>query len=146
MSILKNLVLLEDNPADAEMAVMSLSILFPDVEVTHFSEGTQLFTFLENNEDINLSLILLDLNMPSMNGIEVLKCLRKHPVWQYYPVVVFSSSNNHDDITTCYQLGANAFVTKPFDLEKFNVTLEAITNFWVFENITPENKTSMISI
>src|SRR5210317_1859873 len=144
MNISKKIVLIEDNPAEAELVMISIQRDYPELEVCHFSNGKEFEAYAEECNCADCSLILMDLNMPSMNGSEVLAKIRKKREWQFIPVVIFSSSKNIEDIRNCYKAGANAFVTKPFDLDVFETTLNAILKFWVYENVFP--KEDMISM
>jgi two-component system, chemotaxis family, response regulator Rcp1 len=76
-------------------------------------------------------LILLDLNMPRMNGHEVLAIIKQHPDWKRIPVVVMTSSDNEKDILLAYDRHANCYVTKPLDMDKFMEAVRSIEDFWL---------------
>lgn len=127
----KKILLVEDNPADVELTRLSLQNLAVPAELIAFSEGADLFQYLDNQTSrSDISLIMLDLNMPRMSGIDILKRLHAGKMWSEIPVIIFSSSNQQADIRECYRLGANAYVTKPIDLAEFDKTIKAIANFW----------------
>ena len=75
--------------------------------------------------------MLLDLNMPRMDGHEVLAIIKQHPDWRRIPVVIMSSSDNDNDITKAYDGHVNCFVTKPIDIEKFLDAVRSIEDFWL---------------
>lgn len=130
MSAFTKIILVEDNPADAQLTKLAFKSISPDADVINFSNGIELLDHLKEEQKEPISLIMLDLNMPQMNGTEVLKSLQDHKEWAGIPVVVFSSSKQDVDIYNCYALGANAYVTKPFDLSEFEKTIETIAQFW----------------
>jgi len=76
-------------------------------------------------------LVLLDLQMPRMNGLEVLAEIKQHPQWKRIPVVMMTSSDKEQDILTAYNLHANCYVTKPIDMEKFLEVVRSIEDFWL---------------
>ncbi|MCW6037837.1 response regulator [Spirulina subsalsa FACHB-351] len=99
--------------------------------------GLQLVEYLEpvtpHNPTIDYpqpDLILLDLNMPAMNGIETLMWLKQNPKFSKIPVVIFSSSDHPDDIKQCYELGANCYIRKPLVFESFINILQSIVYYW----------------
>lgn len=139
MQVYKHLqiILVEDSISDAKLTQYVLSGLSPSPILLHFESGDALFDYLENS-DINLfSLILLDMNLPRMSGLEILAALRKKKEYQQIPVVMFSSSKEEKDVLNSYQGGANAYVQKPLTLEEFGQTVEAIVNFWTHANVLP---------
>ena len=132
------IVLVEDNAADAELTNLAFKNISPHAEVINFSNGKDFLEHLDGNQIEPISLVLLDLNMPQMSGSEVLKSLQKNKSWAKIPVVVFSSSKQEEDIQCCYELGANAYVSKPFDFSEYEKTIEAIAGFWTNLNRTPK--------
>jgi CheY-like chemotaxis protein len=76
-------------------------------------------------------LILLDLNMPRMNGHEVLAIIKEHPDWRRIPVVIMTSSENEKDVWMAYDRHANCYVTKPLDIDKFMQAVRSIEDFWL---------------
>lgn len=109
----------------------------------HFCEdGVELLDFLNNclaqNPAVKTSkscpvpsLILLDLNMPRKNGFETLAAIRKHPTMYYIPVIVFTTSHSEEDINRCYELGANAFLSKPASFEEMTSNIASLLSFWL---------------
>jgi len=83
------------------------------------------------------SLVLLDLNMPKMDGIETLKRIKQYPNIKNVPVVMLTSSQDPEDISTCYDLGVSGYVVKPTDYKEFEKTLLAIEAFWGSYNVPP---------
>lgn len=82
--------------------------------------------------------ILLDLNMPKMDGRETLKELKSHKEFQKIPVVVFSTANSEQEMLKCYELGANSYITKPNNFENLIKTIHAVRNYWLDTSKTPD--------
>ncbi len=81
--------------------------------------------------------ILLDLNMPKMDGRETLKALKSHLEFQKIPVIIFSTTNSEQEMLTCYELGANSYITKPNNFESLIKTIHAIRSYWLVTSKTP---------
>jgi len=81
--------------------------------------------------------ILLDLNMPKKDGREVLKELKQHPELKQIPVVIFSTTNNEQEMRRCYELGANSYITKPNSFESLMKTVAALRSYWVRNSYVP---------
>lgn len=81
--------------------------------------------------------ILLDLNMPKMDGQETLKKIKSHKEFQKIPVVIFSTANSEREMLTCYELGANSYITKPNNFENLIKTIQAIRSYWLITSKTP---------
>lgn len=133
----KKFVMVEDNPADQQLTQLAFQNLPFNAELVSLKSGQDLFDYLHSNFSQEIALILLDLNMPQWSGKRILKMLQNDALWRSIPVVVFSSSVHDQDVVECYDLGANAYVTKPFDLHDFERTIAAIANFWGGINIRP---------
>ena len=83
-------------------------------------------------------MILLDIKLPKVSGLEVLKVLKSSNLTCFIPVVMLTSSNNDADIRTAYEYGANSYITKPVDFDKFIVLTTALCDYWVGLNVRPE--------
>lgn len=84
-------------------------------------------------------LILLDYNLPGVSGIELLKYIRSYSDLKHTPVVIFSSSDNPQDIDAAYKSGANAYIVKPIGLNNLKETLQVLFDFWIRKNCRPFN-------
>jgi CheY-like chemotaxis protein len=131
------IILVEDSISDVKLTQYALDQLTPAPELLHFSAGEDLFLFLDQTPYNNWSLILLDLNLPKMSGLEILQHLRRRHDMSRLPVVIFSSSKKDTDVLSCYEHGANAYVQKPLTLDDFDRAMEAIVNFWSYANLAP---------
>ncbi len=131
------IILIEDSLSDAKLTQYALSRLSPSPELLHFEAGDIFFDYLQKNNINPFSLILLDLNLPRMSGLDILCMLRKESKFNQIPIVMFSSSKEETDVVKSYEYGANAYVQKPLNLEDFDNAMKAIVNFWSYANITP---------
>ena len=137
MGNIKKVILAEDNLADVELTKLAFQeVPFP-LEVVHVFDGQELINYVNKGSLDDIVLILLDLNMPRLGGIEVLKTFYQDNEFKKLPVIVFSSSAHEIDVKTCYDFGANAYVCKPIDINDFNKTIRSIAEFWAGVNVLP---------
>lgn len=135
MSAPTEVLLVEDNPGDAVLAQRILRAAGSDVTVHHVSDAAEALAALKGTP--RYGLVLLDLNLPGMHGTNVLRSLRADPAIAYLPVVVLSSSERPGDILDAYACGANAYVTKPHQLEEYRQVLLATVAFWLETATSP---------
>ncbi len=133
----KKVILVEDNLADVELVRISIMELENPVELVHVGDGQELLAFLNTAVLNEIAVILLDLNMPRVSGIDVLRLMHNDPMLKKVPVVMFTTSNSKTDILKCYELGAKAFVCKPLDIFEFNHSIRSIVEFWTGINMLP---------
>jgi CheY-like chemotaxis protein len=109
----------------------------------HFVEnGVEVLEYLNNltSKDMDKKyprFILLDLNMPKKDGREVLRELKQHPDLKKIPVVIFSTTNNEQEMRRCYELGANSYITKPNSFESLLKTVAALRSYWMHSSTMP---------
>ena len=133
----RKVILVEDNLADVELVKISVRELENPVELIHVGDGQELLIFFKTAVLSEIAVILLDLNMPRVSGIDVLKHMQLDPSLKKVPVVMFTTSNSKSDIMKCYELGAKAFVCKPLDIFEFNNSIRSIVEFWTSINMLP---------
>lgn len=133
----KKVILVEDNMADVELVKISVSELEKPVDLIHVGDGQELLNFLQTTNLTDIAVILLDLNMPRVSGIDVLTHMNRDSNLKRVPVVMFTTSNSKTDILRCYELGAKAFVCKPLDIFEFNTSIRSIVEFWTGINMLP---------
>ena len=141
MSKLKTILLVEDNPNDRELTLTALEAHNLVNEVIALSDGEQALDYLykrgkyaERHFD-NPAVILLDIKMPKVDGIEVLRSIKSDISMKNIPVVMLTSSREEKDLRTAYELGANAYVVKPVEFTEF---IEAVKNVGLFWGIINE--------
>lgn len=93
-------------------------------------DGNQLIDFLDNNENLLPSLVLMDLYMPGKSGLEVLEELKKNSFYKTIPTLIVSSTDLTEDILKTYDLGASSFISKPKDFAEFVKSVSVIVNYW----------------
>ena len=133
----RKVILVEDNLADVELVKISMKELDNPVELVHIGDGQELLIYFKTAVLSEIALILLDLNMPRVSGIDVLQHMQQDPNLKRVPVVMFTTSNSKSDIMKCYELGAKAFVCKPLDIFEFNTSIRSIVEFWTGINMLP---------
>jgi CheY-like chemotaxis protein len=128
-------LLVEDNEADVRLTREALREAGDDVRLSMVADGEQALAFLRReggfSEAPRPDLVLLDLNLPRKNGLEVLDELRADPSLAQIPVIVLTSSAARSDVEAAYARGANAFVVKPHELDVFMDLINAVRTFWL---------------
>ncbi|UPG89357.1 response regulator [Luteibacter aegosomaticola] len=145
-SDLRTILLVEDSPADAEMAIDALSEANLANAVIHVEDGVDCMDWLNrrgrfaNRKEPDPAVILLDIKMPRKDGLEVLKELRSDERWKRLPVVILSSSREESDLARSWDLGVNAYVLKPVDVQQFFTAVQTLGHFWAVLNQRPESE------
>jgi two-component system, response regulator len=133
------ILLIEDNPDDAGLAIRALKKHNLANHLLHLHDGEEALDFLFNEKnDAFPKLILLDLKMPKVDGIEVLRKLKADDTRKIIPVVILTSSKEERDIIESYKLGVNAYIVKPVNFEKFADAIAEIGYFWLVLNQPPQ--------
>lgn len=141
-----DILLVEDNPCDAELTIRALRKNNIANEIVHVSDGAAALDFLEaKGAWATLSeegrrhpkVVLLDLKMPKVDGVEVLRKIRSNPATLFLPVVVLTSSREDRDVVESYKLGANSYIVKPVDFEKFTEAVRNLGLYWLLLNEAP---------
>ena len=130
-----DILMVEDNPADAELAVEALKSAKAQNHLHIVDDGVRALQFLRREGEYKNAprpgLILLDLNLPRMDGREVLAEIKNDKQLKTIPVVVLTTSKADSDVLKSYDLNANCYVTKPVDFDKFLEVVRAIEGFWL---------------
>ena len=133
------ILLVEDNPDDAGLTIHALKKHNLANNVLHLHDGEEALDYLFSNELATIpKVILLDLKMPKVDGIEVLRKLKGDERTRVIPVVVLTSSKEDRDVLEAYQLGVNAYIVKPVDFDKFVKAIGEIGLFWLLLNQAPK--------
>jgi two-component system, response regulator len=133
-----DILLVEDNPDDAGLAIHALKKNNLANNLLHLHDGEEALTYLFSPEMSMPKVVLLDLKMPKVDGIEVLRRLKSDEERKVIPVVVLTSSKEEIDILESYKLGVNAYIVKPVDYEKFLGAISEIGLFWLSLNQPPK--------
>jgi CheY-like chemotaxis protein len=143
MSHLRPILLAEDNPNDVELTLSALHSLHLANEIMVVHDGAQALDFLRRKNDFSSrpaghpAVLLLDLKMPRVDGLEVLRAIRQDESLRTVPVVILTSSREEADLVKGYQLGANAYVVKPVDFDAFIAAVSQLGVFWALVNEPP---------
>jgi CheY-like chemotaxis protein len=139
-----DILLVEDNPLEAELTVRPLRELDPGHRIEVARDGEEALDFLFGRGPFRHRsgsppprLVLLNLNLPKVDGFEVLRAVRANSRTSMAPVVVLTSSNDPRELAQSYQLGANSCVQKPVKYEELRETLHAVGRYWLALNQTP---------
>lgn len=124
-----DILLVEDNPGDARLAQEALRDSKIRNSLTVAKDGIEAMAHLRSQELPDL--VLLDLNLPRMDGREVLAAIKSDPSLKRIPVVILTTSRDEEDVLRSYELHANCFITKPIDLSQFMKVVRSIEDFWL---------------
>jgi len=134
----RKILFIEDDDAHAKLMKIAFEKNCAGCEIVHVKDGKEALTWLENAKE-NLRelprLILLDLNIPRVNGIEVLKVIKNDEVLKILPVVILTTSNSNTDIRNCYKENANSYLVKPIISNEYAVLMEKIREYWINGNM-----------
>jgi CheY-like chemotaxis protein len=141
----KTILLVEDNPDDGDLTLRALRPLANEIVVAH--DGIEALDYLFGKgrfEGRNLreqpTVVLLDLKLPKLNGLDVLQRMRADPRTKLVPVVVLTSSSEDEDMLKCYASGANSYVRKPVEFGSFASSVTQLGVYWMLLNQTPPRK------
>jgi two-component system, response regulator len=144
-SVAVDILLVEDNPQDAELTTRALKKHNLANRLFTVEDGAEALDFVlcrGKYEDRNLSnppkVVLLDLKLPKVNGLEVLRTLRQNEATRSIPVVIVTSSREDPDIKAAYALGANSYVVKPVDFDAFSEAVSSLGLYWLLVNQPPK--------
>lgn len=130
-----DILLVEDEPADANLVRAALKENKVFCNLHHVTDGVEALDFLRREGESNRTaprpdLILLDLNMPRMNGCEFLSIVKSDEALAAIPIVVLTTSDAERDVSAAYKLGASSYITKPVDMERFIAAIGQIDSYW----------------
>lgn len=143
MTAIRTILLAEDSPHDAEMAIDALRDAHLVNPIVHVEDGVEALDYLfrrgkyADRPEGDPAVLLLDIKMPRMDGLEVLTELRKHDGLKRMPVVILSSSREENDLARSWDLGVNAYVVKPVDVDQFFEAVRTLGKFWAVLNEGP---------
>jgi two-component system response regulator len=139
------ILLVEDNPFEAELAIRSLRKYNFTNNLHHIDDGAEALDFIfergkyeTTSSRTKPKLILLDIKLPKVDGIEILRQLKANERTRTIPVVILTSSKENQDIKACYDLGANSYIVKPVDFDSFSKAVAELGMYWMLLNNPPE--------
>lgn len=138
------ILLIEDNPDDEELTLLAFEQSRIVTEVVVARDGVEALDYLfgtgkfaSRNTDNLPALVLLDLQLPRINGIEVLERMRADNRTKYIPVVILTTSNEQQDLLNSYKLGCNSYIRKPVDFDQFQTAVQQLGMYWLLLNEPP---------
>jgi two-component system response regulator len=131
------IVLVEDNPDDQTLTLRALKKQNIANEIIVLNDGVEALAFLLDPEKPLPHLVLLDLKLPKLDGLQLLRRLRSEPRTQVLPVVVLTSSDEDRDVIEGYRLGANSYIRKPVDFNQFTEAVRQLGLYWLVLNQSP---------
>ncbi|MEK6304127.1 MAG: response regulator [Acidobacteriota bacterium] len=140
---MKRILLVEDSANDIELTLMALAEHNLSNEVVVARDGEEALDYLhrrgafESREKGNPTVVLLDLKMPRVDGLSVLREVRSDPELKLIPIVLLTSSDEESDVAEGYNLGVNAYVVKPVDFHEFVDAIKKVGLFWSVTNVAP---------
>ena len=133
-----DILLVEDNENDAELTIWALQKNNIASHIDHVKDGPEALDYIFGRGNYTIrhtqvlpKMILLDLKLPKLNGLEVLKEIKSSMVTKKIPVVMFSSSQDINDISSAYLNGANSYIVKPVEFDKFSDTIRKLGQYWM---------------
>lgn len=143
MTVFRHVLLVEDDPRDIELTLNELKKHHFVNQIDVVRDGQEALDYLHRRgkfaglPERHPAVVLLDIKMPKMDGIELLRHMKSNAQLKTIPVVILTSSKENADTQTCYQLGVNAYVVKPVDFAQFAAAVREIGVFWVLVNEPP---------
>ena len=138
------ILIAEDDADDRYLLQTAFSEIGFPAQIDFVENGIEVLNYLDNiytsnNMEVKAlpGFILLDLNMPKKDGREVLKGIKQSPHFKKIPVIIFSTTNNEQEMKRCYELGANSYITKPNSFESLIKTVAALRSYWIHTTSVP---------
>jgi two-component system response regulator len=136
----KPILLVDDNPDDVDLTLRALKKSNMLNEVIVASDGEKALELLLADKPLNPAVVLLDLNLPKIDGLGVLRRIRSDKRTKLLPVVILTSSNEESDLINGYELGANSYIRKPVDFNHFIEAVQTLGLYWLLLNEPPPVK------
>lgn len=141
-----SILVVEDNPDDQVLTVRALKSASESSPVIVLEDGQEALDFLFGSGGVrhpcknldSLGVVLLDVKLPKVSGLEVLKSIRSSPITNWLPVVMVTSSDEPADLFEAYRLGANSFITKPINYREFTDQMKLLARYWLVVNKVPK--------
>lgn len=134
---MNKILLVEDNPNDADLARMAIGRTAFSGSVVHLEDGVAAVEYLTKGDAQLPLVVFLDLKLPRLNGLEVLKQVKSHPSCSNVPIVMLTSSRELSDIEESYRLGVNSYVVKPVNFDDYQRAIRELVTYWTDINQPP---------
>lgn len=143
MGTLRPILLVEDNPSDRELTLAALGRCQLANEIVIARDGEEALNYMyargpwQDRDPVDPAVVLLDLKLPKIDGLEVLEKLKGDPSQRHVPIVMLTSSKEERDVVRSYELGVNSFVVKPVEFNEFFEAIQDLGMFWAILNEPP---------
>lgn len=138
----KNVLLVEDNEGDIKLIEEAIIDNDLSIDLNVIKDGGEALNYLENKISENYNnlpdLIIMDLNLPKVQGKELVRTYKNNPMFKKIPIIILTTSNLSADINECFEFGANAYLIKPIDIIEFFEMISIIDKFWLRTSCLPE--------
>lgn len=134
------ILIVEDSEDDFDAAKRAFSSANLRNPITHVYSGDEALRYLQSDSNIKPGIILLDLNMPGIDGRKTLEIIKQHEVLKQIPVVILTTSDDERDIQACYKLGANTYIQKPVDFDGLIAAIRRLKEYWFEIALLPKEK------
>jgi len=134
-----DILLVEDNPDDADLTLRALRNASPTARVEHVEDGAKAIDFLFGNGSAGRAprFILLDLKLPKVDGLEVLRRIKRDPRTRRIPVVMLTSSSEERDVAESYEIGVSSYIVKPVNFDEYLALVADVVHYWSERNTLP---------
>lgn len=134
----KRMLIAEDSMADVMLVRLAIEETGLPIEIVHMVDGEAAIKYIQSHDHPEVTFMLLDLNIPKANGIDILKQKSRSEAWRHIPAILYSSSSRQEDVRMAFASGASAYITKPVDFEQFNRKIKHLAVFWGEMNVSPQ--------
>jgi two-component system response regulator len=136
----RTILLVEDNPDDEKLTLRAFAKSRVANPLVTARDGQEALDYLMNPDNKLPSVVLLDLKLPKLSGIELLRRLRAEERTKFLPIIILTSSNVDSDLRACYDLGCNSYIQKPVDFDKFVEAISLLGMYWLVINEPPPQR------
>ncbi len=146
-----SILLVEDNPMDIELTLNAFEEIPLDYEIYVLKSGEEALDYLFGRKEFSdrqkyplPDVVLLDIKLPGISGIDALKTIKTTPIFKRLPVIIFTSSQEKKDLIMGYDFGANSYLDKPVSFENFLTSIRTFAEYWLTQNIKPPLDTNKL--
>ncbi len=130
-----NLLIIEDDPSEQKLLKMIITESGYNTHLKFISDGEEAIDFINSFPGLEtifnrINLVLLDLNLPKINGIEILESLKRNPLLKKVPAIILTTSHNKNDVEAAYNAGASGYIRKPSTIQEYEAAINTLFNYW----------------
>lgn len=136
------ILIVEDSEDDFEATKRAFTKANLRNPIQHAFSGEEALTYLQNDASAKPGIVLLDLNMPGMDGRKTLEHIKQNIIWRKIPVVILTTSDDERDVKACYELGANTYIQKPVDFDGLIAAIRQLKEYWFEIALLPKDESN----